>query len=91
MLPEIDVVGKEFRNAATDGIDISNARCLKPVEGGADSGFIVDLLMPTFKLARPAWLVTSFILLRFDRRRALLGFISCLLAAFWALLPVLAL
>jgi hypothetical protein len=47
----------------------------------------VDLLMPTFKIAWPALLVTSFIFLKFDRRLTLIGLITCFLAAFWGFLP----
>ena len=50
----------------------------------------VDLLRPTFNLAWPTLLATSFIFFRFDRRLAVVGFISCLFGALWWLLPVLA-
>ena len=59
------------------------------MSGGARLAAYVELLMPTFKLAWPALLVTSFIFLKYDRRLSVIGFISCLLGAFWALLPVL--
>jgi len=50
----------------------------------------VDPLMPVFKLAWPALLVTSLIFLRFSRGLAWVGFVSCLLSALWFLVPVLA-
>jgi len=43
----------------------------------------------TFKLAWASLLVTSFIFLKLDRRLSLIGFISCLFGALWALLAVL--
>ena len=59
------------------------------MSGGVRLAAYVELLMPTFKLAWLALLVTSFIFLKFDRRLSVLGFISCLFGALWALLPVL--
>ena len=60
------------------------------LSGGVRLASYADLLMPTFKFAWPALLVTSFIFLKFDRRLSVIGFISCLLGALWALSPVLA-
>ena len=48
----------------------------------------MDMLSLTFVLAWPALLITSFVFLRFDRRLASVGFISCLLAALLAYWPM---
>ena len=49
----------------------------------------VDLVMPVFRFAWPALLLTSFVFFEFDRRLAIIGFVSCLFGILWALLPVL--
>ena len=49
----------------------------------------VDLVTPAFRFAWPALLLTSLVFFHFDRRLAIIGFVSCLLGILWALLPVL--